>query len=76
MGNMVKALAVVALYPLAMLGMSVCGTNVHRRTAARWSARRRSIMIGTEVLGWGCRINQEELLGSSNGSYGLRCASK
>ena len=39
-GNMAEALAIVALYPLATLGTSVCGTNVHRHTAARWSARR------------------------------------
>ena len=26
-------------------------------------------MIGTEVLGWRCHIDKEELLGPSNGSY-------
>ena len=28
-------------------------------------------MVGTEVLGRRCRISEEELLGSSNGSYRL-----
>ena len=68
-GNMAEALAVVALNPLAMLGTSVCGTNIHRRTAARWDAGRRSIMLGTEVPGRRCCINEEELLGPSDGSY-------
>ena len=71
MGNMAKALTVVTLYPLAMLGTSVCGTNLHRCTATQWSVGRGSIMIGTEVLGQGCHINQEELLSSSNSSYSL-----
>ena len=71
MGNMAEALTVVTLYPPATLGTSVCGTNIHGRTTARWSAGRGSIMIGTEVPGWGCCINQEELLSSSNGSYSL-----
>ena len=57
MGDMAEALAVVALNPLAMLGTSVCGTNIHRRTAARWSAGRRCIIVGTEVPGWSCHIN-------------------
>ena len=61
-GNMAKALAIVALYPLATLGTSVCSTNIHRCTAAQWSARRGSVIVGTKVLGWSCHINQEELL--------------
>ena len=65
---MAEALAIVTLYPLATLGMSVCGANIHRHTAARWSAGR-SIMVGTEVPGQRCRINEEELLGPSDGSY-------
>ena len=71
MGNMAKALEIVALYPLATLGMSVCSTTVHRCTAAQWSAGRRSIIVGTEVLGWGCCVNQEELLSSS---YCVHCS--
>ena len=63
---MAEALAIVALYPLATLGMSVCGTNIHRHTAARWSARRGSIIVGTKVPGWSCHINQEEFLSSSH----------
>ena len=47
-GNMAEALAIVALYPLATLGMSVCGTNIHRCTTARWSAGNCSLQ---EVLG-------------------------
>ena len=31
---MAEALAIVTLYPLATLGTSVCGTNVHRRCHA------------------------------------------
>ena len=68
---MAKALTVVTLYPLATLGMSVCGTNIHRHTAAQWSAGRESVMIGTEVPGQRCRINEEELLSPSDGSYRL-----
>ena len=34
MGNMTEALAVVTLNPLATLGTSVCGTNIHRHTTA------------------------------------------
>ena len=71
MGNMAETLAVVTLDPLAMLGTSVHGTNIHRRTAARWGAGRRSIMVGTKVPGRGCCINEEELLGPSDGSYRL-----
>ena len=71
MGNMAEALTVVTLYPPAMWGTSVCGINIHRRTTARWGARRRSIMVGTEVLGRRCHINEEELLGPSNGPYRL-----
>ena len=55
-GNMAEALAVVALYPLAMRGTSVCGVcgaNIHRYTTAQWGTGRRRIMIGTEVPGWG-----------------------
>ena len=55
-------MAIVALNPLATLGTSVCSTNIHRRTTAQWSARRGSVIVGTEVPGWGCCINQEELL--------------
>ena len=68
---MAEALTVVTLYPLATLGMSVCGTNVHRRTAAQWGAGRGSIMIGTKVPGRRCRVNEEELLSPSDGSYHL-----
>ena len=68
---MAEALAVVTLDPLATLGTSVHSTNIHRCTAAQWGARRRSIMVGTEVLGQRCRINEEELLGPSDGSYHL-----
>ena len=50
-GDMAKALAIITLYPLATRGMSVCSTNIHRRTTARWSAGRRSIVVGTEVPG-------------------------
>ena len=71
MGNIAKALAIVALYPLAMLGTSVCSTNIHRCTTAQWSVRRSHIIVGTEVPGWSCRINQEELLGPS---YCVHCA--
>ena len=71
MGNMAKALAVVTLNPLAMLGTSVCSTNIHRCTAARWGVGRRSIMVGTEVPGRRCRINEEELLGPSDSPYRL-----
>ena len=70
-GNMAKALTVVTLYPLAMLGTSVCGTNIHRCTAARWGAGRGSVMIGTEVPGRRCHVNEEELLSPSDGSYCL-----
>ena len=28
-------------------------------------------MIGTEVPGWGCCVNEEELLSPSDGSYHL-----
>ena len=66
MGNMAKALAIVALDPLATLGTSVCGTNVHRCTAAQWSGGRSHIIVGIEVPGWSFRINQEELLGPSH----------
>ena len=65
---MAEALAVVTLYPPATWGTSVCGANIHRRTAARWSAGR-SIMVGTEVPGRRCCINEEELLVPSDGSY-------
>ena len=68
---MAEALAVVTLDPLATLGTSVRGTNIHRRTAARWGARRRSIMVGTEVPGRRCHVNEEELLGPSDSSYRL-----
>ena len=68
---MAEALAVVTLYPLAMLGTSVCGTNIHRHTAAQWGARRGSVVIGTEVPGRRCRINKEELLSPSDSSYRL-----
>ena len=68
-GNMAEALTVVTLYPLATLGTSVCSTNIHRCTAARWSARGGSVMTG--VPGRGCCINEEELLSPSNGSYCL-----
>ena len=71
MGNMAEALAVVTLYAPATRGTSVCGTNIHRHITARWSAGRRSIMVGTEVLGRRCHINEEELLGLSDGSYHL-----
>ena len=71
MGNVAEALAIVALNPLATLGMSVCGTDIHRRTAARWGAGRGSIVIGTEVPGRRCHVNEEELLSSSDGSYCL-----
>ena len=71
MGDMAEALTIVALYPLATLGMSVCGTNIHRRTTARWSAGRRHIIVGTKVPGWSCCINQEELLSPSNSSHSL-----
>ena len=71
MGNMAKALAIVTLYPLATLGMSVCGTNIHRCTAAQWSAGRRSIVIGTKVPDRRCCVYYEELLGPSNGPYRL-----
>ena len=55
--NMTKPLAVVALKPLSTrLGASVYGTNIHRCTAAQWSARRRGIVIGTEVPGQRCRV--------------------
>ena len=63
---MAEALAIVALYPLTMLGTSVCSTNIHRRTTARWSAGRSHIIVGTEVPGQSCCINQEELLGPSH----------
>ena len=66
---MVEALAVVTLDLLAMLGMSVCSTNIHRRTTARWDARRGSVVIGTEVLGRRCHVNKEELLSPSDSSY-------
>ena len=66
---MAEALTVVTLYPLAMLGASVCGTNIHRCITAQWGAGRGSIVIGTEVLGWRCHIDKEELLGPSDGSY-------
>ena len=56
-GDMAEALAIVTLYPLATLGTSIHGTNIHRRTAARWSARRRCTVVGTEVPGQSCRIN-------------------
>ena len=68
---MAKALTVVTLYPLATLGMSVCGTNIHRCTASQWGAGRGSVVIGTEVLGRRCRVNEEELLSPSNSSYCL-----
>ena len=71
---MAEALAIVALNPLAMLGTSVCGTNVHRHTAARWSAGRSQVIVGTKVPGQSCRINQEELLSPSNSSHSLRQA--
>ena len=74
MGDMAEALAIVALYPLATLGTSICGTNIHRCTTARWSAGRRCIIVGTEVPGRSCCINQEELLSPSNGSHSLRQA--
>ena len=70
-GNMAEALAIVTLYPLAMRGTSICGTNIHRRTTARWGARRRGIVIGTKVLGQRCCIDEEELLGPSDSSYCL-----
>ena len=50
-GNMAEALAVVTLYPPATWGTSVCGTNIHRCTAAQWSAGRRGITVGTKVPG-------------------------
>ena len=59
---MAEALAIVTLYPLATLGTSVCSTNVHRCTAAQWGTQRGSIIVGTEVPGWSCHIDQEELL--------------
>ena len=68
---MAEALAVVTLDPLATLGTSVCGTNIHRCTTARWGAGRSRVIVGTEVLGRSCHINQEELLSPSNGSHSL-----
>ena len=68
-GNMAEALAVVTLDPLATLGTSVCSTNIHRCTTARWDSGRGSVVIGTEVLGQRCRVNKEELLSPSDGSY-------
>ena len=71
-GDMAKALAVVALYPLATRGTSVggvCSTNIHRCTTAWWSAGGRWVMIGTEVPGWRWCIYLEEFLGSSDGSH-------
>ena len=68
---MAEALTVVTLYPLAMLGTSVCSTNIHRCTAARQGAGRGSVVIGTEVPGQRCRIDKEELLCPSDSSYHL-----
>ena len=49
-GDMAEALAIVALNPLAMLGTSGCSTNVHRCTAARWSAGRSRVIVGTDQV--------------------------
>ena len=68
-GDMAEALAMVTLYPLATLGTSIHGTNIHRCTTARWSAGRSQVIVGTKVPGRGCHINQEELLSPSNGSH-------